>query len=215
MYRIGKVLVADDHELVIKGICDILNEKFTIAHITVFTEPEKVVDEIQRGPFDLYILDIEYEGMSGFDLISRIRERYTDARIIVITMHDELWNIKQLLALNVNGILLKRSSGSYLEEAVRTVMNNELYLCPLSARIKKRNAVYIKKIKNRNSTPSRAELAVLKYIVKGNSSKEISEVLGVSENTIESHRKNLFVKLEAKNVAHLVSIAIREHLIEL
>lgn len=214
MCEIGKVLVADDHELVIKGICNILNEKFKIGEIKEFTDPELVLGEIKKGPFDLYILDIEFEGMSGFDLITQIREMHHDAKIIVITMHDELWNVKHLLSLNVDGILLKKSSGIYLETAVKAVINNEIFLCPIFTKLKKRNMVYIKKQKNDNCAPTQAELVVLKHIVQGFSSKEISEALGVSENTIEAHRKNLFVKLEARNVAHLVSIAIRHHLVE-
>ncbi len=68
--------------------------------------------------------------------------------------------------------------------------------------------------KTKNSRPTQSELNVLKYIVEGYSSKEIAIRLSVTEDTIEAHRKSLFIKLDARNVAHLVSIAIRQRLVE-
>lgn len=214
MIKINKILVADDHELVIKGICSILNERFSVNDITVFTNPEKILSEVEKQSFDLYILDLEFQEMLGFELISQIRKIQHNAKIIVVTMHDEIWNVKHLLALNVNGIVLKKSSGDYLEEAINTVMDNKQFLCPKFLELKNRNSAYIRNIKKENSRPSQSELSVLKYVAKGYSSKEIAKILNVTENTIEAHRKNLFLKLDARNVAHLVSIAIRRHLIE-
>ena len=95
--KIGKILIADDHELVIDGIKNLLHESFIIEDIITFTEPEKIPDEVKKEQFDLYILDLEFKGMSGFELIESIRKEDPDARIIVVTMHEEIWNINYLL----------------------------------------------------------------------------------------------------------------------
>lgn len=214
MLTMKSVLVADDHELIIKGICNTLNEQFCIDHIATFTDPGEIADIVKEQSFDLYILDLEFQKMSGFDLIKQIRKKYSDAKIIVVTMHDEIWNVNHLFELEVNGIILKKASSTYLVKAIETVMDNRQFLCPKFEKLKERNTAYKKRKKSKGSQPSQSELAVLKYIADGHTSKQIATTLCVTEDTIEAHRKSLFVKLEARNVAHLVSIAIRQRLIE-
>jgi DNA-binding NarL/FixJ family response regulator len=212
--KIGKVLIADDHELVIDGIRNLLHESFIIEDIITFTEPEKILNEIKKERFDLYILDLEFKEMSGFALIESIREDHPESRIIVVTMHEEIWNINYLLKLKVDGIVLKKESRKYLNEAIVSVMSNNSFLCPRFEKLCRRSVVGKRLNKTKNSRPTQSELNVLKYIVEGYSSKEIAIYLSVTEDTIEAHRKNLFIKLDARNVAHLVSIAIRQRLVE-
>ena len=212
--KIGKILIADDHELVIDGIRNLLHENFIIDDIRTFTESENILDAVKKETFDLYILDLEFKGMSGFELIESIRKEDPYARIIVVTMHEEIWNINHLLKLKVDGIVLKKESREYLCKAVVSVMNNNHFLCPRFDKLSRRSTVIKILNKTKNSRPTQSELSVLKYIAEGYSSKEIAACLSVTEDTIEAHRKNLFVKLEAKNVAHLASIAIRQRLVE-
>lgn len=214
MLTMKNVLVADDHELIIKGICDILNEKFSIDNVITFTNPEKILEAVKEQTFDLYILDLEFQEMSGFDLIEQIRKKYSNAKIIVVTMHEEIWNANRLFELDVNGIVLKKASSAYLAEAIEAVMDNKQFLCPKFEKLKERNIAYKKRKKSKDSQPSPSELVVLKYLAEGYTSKQIAKTLCVTEDTIEAHRKSLFVKLEARNAAHLASIAIRQRLIE-
>lgn len=214
MKHLYNILIGDDHELIIKGICNVLEDNFKVDIIETFTNPEEIIGRIKEIHFELYILDLEFQSMSGFDLIKAIRKEHTNARIIIVTMHEEIWNINYLQVLNVNGMILKKSSGEYLNKAVTTVMNNKQFLCPRFEELKARTIAYRRLRKSKNSQPSQTELTVLKHIVDGYSSKQIADILCVTEDTIEAHRKNLFLKLEARNAAHLVSIAIRQRLIE-
>lgn len=212
--KIGRVLIADDHELIIDGISSLLQESFVIDSLKTFTNPENIFDELKTGIFDLYILDLEFKEMTGFEVIKAIRDQQPEARIIIVTMHEEIWNIKHLLKLDVDGIVLKKESRIYLNQAVVAVMNGERFLCPRFEKLVKRSSTSKRLSKVKNSLPSASELNVLKYITEGYSSKEIATLLSVTEDTIEAHRKSLFVKLDARNVAHLVSIAIRQRLVE-
>lgn len=214
MLKLKNVLIADDHELIIKGIHNILQDNFDIEEIRTFTNPEEAAEELAVNHYELYILALEYQEMSGFDLIVSIRREHPSAKIIVITMYAEAWNAGQLLELNVNGIIHKKTSGDYLPKAVSTVLNGKQFLCPEFEELKAKSIAYKKLQKAKNTLPSQSELAVLKYIVDGYSSKQIAEILCVTEDTIEAHRKNLFVKLGAKNAPHLASIALRQHLLE-
>ncbi|MCD7936331.1 MAG: response regulator transcription factor [Tannerellaceae bacterium] len=212
MFTIQNILIADDHELVIKGICEVLHKTFEIGNIVTLTNPVNLAEKMRACPFDLYILDLEFEHVSGFDLIEQIRKEQPGARILVVTMHDEIWNVNRLLQSDVNGIVLKRSSPDYLPKAVRTVMDNDTFLCPRFKEVAAGSSGY----KNRQGvvkiTPS--EQRVLQYIVDGCTSRQIADAMCLTENTIEAHRKSLFLKLDARNVAHLVSLAIRRHLVK-
>jgi len=211
--RINSVLIADDHELVLTGVSKILNDRFSIDEICMFTQPQDVISIIKKRPFDLYILDIEMGEVSGFDLIEIIQNRYPNARILICTMHEEIWYINRLLTSKVKGVLLKRSSWEMLEQAVITVMEGKQFLCPRFLQIKEiQESQKQAQKKNYQLTPT--ERTVLKHIVDGYKSKEIADLLFVTEDTIEGHRKNLFAKLGTRNVAQLVAAAIRLHLVD-
>jgi len=208
-----RILIADDHELILSSIKNILIEKFFLSDrdITVYTDPEQVLTILGSTDYDLFILDLEFGKISGFDLIKAIRKKEPESRIIICTMHQEIWNIKRLLDLNLNGIVLKKSANIYIEKAVKAVMNGETYLCPKFQEIKIKSNSFRKKI----NPPTSRELEVLKHIVEGLTSKEIAGKLQISENAVEGHRKNLFLKLNASNVAQLVRNAITYRLVEI
>jgi DNA-binding NarL/FixJ family response regulator len=210
-----KVLVADDHELILTSIRSILVNKFSINsdNISVFTSSGQVLDEIKNVKYDLYILDLEFQELSGFDLIQSIREKDCDARIIICTMHQEVWNINRLLDADVDGVILKNSANMYLEQAINCVTRGGKFLCPRFKEIQYKSQAYKNKIKKHVLTDREKE--VLKLVVNGHSSKEIATLLDISENGVEKHRKNLFLKLDVENVVQLVRVAIYHRLIEI
>lgn len=209
--NIKSVLVVDDHELILVGIRDILERKFLIDEMILLNNSGSVITTIENRSFDLYILDLELDEISGFEIIEMILKKDPKAKIIICTMHEEVWYINRLLSSGAKGILLKKSSFETLEHAVLAVMDGGEYLCPrfqkLNEQISERN-----KKKNYNLTPT--EKIVLKYIVEGKTSKEIAAQMFVTVDTIEAHRKNIFVKLGVRNAAQLVAAAIRLHLVD-
>lgn len=214
MQKIGSVLLADDHDVIMKGIHQILINHFHVDEIVMLKDSEEVLDAIQKRQFDLYILDLEFNEMSGYKFITEIRTLYPDAKIIINTVHEEIWYINDLLKMDVDGIVAKKSSEQYLQNCIEDVVNGKRFLCPRLAEVKDRCSSYNKKIRSKSSQITPTELQVLRYIDKGLTSKEIASQMCVSENTIETHRKNLILKLNVTNVAQLVSVAIRHRLIE-
>lgn len=212
MIRLKKVLVVDDHELIVKGISDILNSNFDIEKIYAFTDPTLVEDAIKESDFDLYFLDMEFKDMTGFDLIRIVRKVHPNAKIVIITMHDEVWNINQMVEMDVDGIVLKSDAIENLHRAVLQILTDSKYYSPEIRQLQRKRTANTDS--NRLNYPTQSELLILRHIAEGYSSREIAEKLALSENTIEGHRKNLFLKLEAKNVAHLVSLALRYNLIK-
>lgn len=210
-----KVLVADDHELILNSICAILIHKLEMNsdNIDSFLSSEHALRAIKNTIYDLYIVDLGFQKISGFDLIQSIRDTRKDAKIIVCTMHQEIWNVNRLIDLDVDGIILKNSANIYLEQAVMRVARGEKFLCPKFKEIKYASLPY--KIKAKNYILTEREKEVLRLIVDGCSSKEIASRLDISENGVEKHRKNLFVKLDVVNVAQLVRVAICNRLVEI
>ncbi|WP_352421100.1 response regulator transcription factor [Proteiniphilum sp.] len=203
------ILLVDDHELVLDGLTRVLETAFAYGEIVGFSDAQQVCDEIKRKNYDLYIIDLQLKGMSGFELITSIRAVEPNARIIVATMHEEVWTVNRLVEMEVDGIVLKSSASEHIVQAVNTVLSGDRYLCPRFCHLKNQ---YVSKYlcRAKKMTPLTVqEKLILKYIVDGYSSREMAETLSLSENTIETHRKNLFVKLDVRNVAQLVSVALQ------
>lgn len=202
------VLIVDDHPIILEGIRSVLAKEFTYAKIVAVPSYLESLSLIQQSNFDIYIIDIELTHGDGFILIEQIRHIKPDARVIVNTMHDELWTIRKLIDSNVDAVILKTSDCSQLNNAINAVLEGKSYFCRhfmhLNSRI---NALTDKNISQIHL--SERELDVLYAIVDGNNSAEIAERLFLSVNTIESHRRRILSKLDAKNVAELVAKAIK------
>lgn len=201
-YRLRDLSVAivDDHALVLEGFKSLLN-KHGVNDVVTFSKAAELMDILPAHGFDVYIVDIGMPDVNGFVLIDAIRERYADARIIVNTIHEEIWLIRQMLDRGVNAILYKTTDFSRVIEAIVTVLNGDRYFCPEYRKT-------LRKFDVGNDIPSLREIEVLRDIARGYTSKEIASHLFVSENTVESHRKNLFAKLKARNIADLVMKAV-------
>ncbi len=215
--HLNTVLIADDHRIVTERICDILNEFYKVDNLMVLNNSDNMELRITESDADLYILDLEFKYISGFDLIKLLKSKKPDSKIIVNTMHDQVWTIHQLQQMDVDGIILKSEPGlssEYFKNAIDTVMQSGYYYSPSIEDLQHKISKYKKRLRTKQSIPTEAELAVLRYIVKGHTSREIGELLCISEDTVEGHRKNLFLKLGARNVAHLVAITYQNRLLE-
>jgi len=204
------ILIVDDHEIIVSGVGNILQMEFPDANIVQCINPEQAINEIDTRLFDLYVVDLEFEKMNGFDLISEIKRQDTDSRIIVYTMHDEIWTVNRLLEAEVSGIVLKSGAKNNLVEAVKEVFADGIYLCPRFKHIEENNKIYKELLRKRRTKSNLTEMekVVLKYIVKGYQSAEIADKISRSVHDVNFHRKNILLKLEARNVADLVAKAI-------
>ena len=140
--------------------------------------------------------------MSGMEVITMIRTKNSNARIIVNTMHDEIWFMKKMLQLEVDGILFKTSSTNELIQAVRNVLNGKRYYCLLSRHT-------MRQINSDNDFDlTHRELEILSFIAQGKNTAQIAEELCLSTNTVNTHRRHLMDKLNAQNAADLMVSAM-------
>lgn len=193
--------MVDDHNLVLEGFRSLLTRN-GLCHVELFRSAAALTDILYTRTYDIYIVDVELPDMDGFLLIDAIREAWPSARIIVSTIHDELWTVRKLVARNVDAIVYKSLDMGHVMEAIREVQGDRHYYCDeVMAALGLMN--------NGIDHPSQREMDVLQAIAGGLTSKEIAQRLFISENTVEAHRKSLFQKLEARNIADLVMKAVK------
>lgn len=200
------ILVVDDHSLVLKALKDILKADFPNAVISDANSGTVALELLAKTHFDVVILDIGLPDVSGLDMISQIKSLCPGMRIIVNTMHEELWFVKQLLKSDVDAILFKSLDSSAIVDAVVNVLAGNKYYCDEVARMNDSGI-----LTEDNVTPR--ELDVLKLISEGLSNNEISTALCISVNTVDTHRRHLMEKLNAKNAADLVMTGVSMGLI--
>lgn len=198
-----KVAVVDDHDLVREGMTAILASR-NVNNVAKFSTAMSLVDQLDAGAeFDFYIIDLEMPDLDGFVLIEMIRARNPVAHIIVSTVHDEIWTLRKLLARDVNAIIYKSGEGNEIITAIEEILKGNNYYCEdvhKALKIADDSSLY----------PSTRELEVLYQISQGKTSREIAAAMFVTENTVEAHRKALFTKLGAVNVADLIVKAIEK-----
>lgn len=206
-----RILLVDDHDLVLQGLKRIVECSLPeIKTVCTASSGQEALQFITSQRFNLFVLDIELPDLSGLDVISCIREKDPQARIIVNTVHEEIWFIKNLVQCNVDGILFKSIDSTKIAEAIRRVLDGETYYCPYAEHVR---AQMRRSDEGRREELTLRELDVLKHISEGKNTQEIASELCVSTNTVDTHRRHLLEKLNAKNVADLIMTAISKGII--
>lgn len=206
-----RILLVDDHDLVLQGLKRIVECSLPeIKTVCTASSGREALLLIASQCFNLFLLDMELPDLSGLEIISRIREKDPQARIIVNTMHEEFWFIRNLIQCDVDSILFKSVDSNKIVEAIRCVLDGGTYYC-----------TYVEQVRNqmrrsdegRREELTQRELDVLKCISEGKNTQEIAQDLCVSTNTVDTHRRHLLDKLDAKNVADLIMTAISRGII--
>lgn len=212
--REAAVLLVDDHALILQGLQSVISEMPEIGEVCIASSGNEALSILEKKTFDLYLLDLELPEMDGLTLLKQIRRKYPAARIIVNTMHEEPWVIRKIMQLDLNGVVLKSGEVSELIDAVRAVLQGGVYFC------REFKELELQSVKRKRDVPecsmwlTQREKEVLREIATGMQTREIAERLHVSVNTVESHRKSLMLKLEARNAVELVVKAIRMGLVQ-
>ena len=206
-----RILLVDDHDLVLQGLKRIVECSLPeIKNVCTASSGQEALLLIASQRFNLFVLDMELPDISGMDIIVRIREKDPQARIIVNTMHEEIWFIKNLIQCSVDGILFKSIDSTKIAEAIRRVLDGETYYCPYAEHVR---AQMKRSDEGRREELTLRELDVLKRISEGKNTQEIAQELCVSTTTVDTHRRHLMDKLDARNVADLIMTAISKGII--
>ncbi len=200
-----RLIIADDHALFADGLSLLLQHLPEIELITTVSNGVDLLKQLSIHAIDLVLLDVSMPSMNGIEAAEKIRASYPLVRLLMVTMNDELPIIQALLKIGVNGILLKNSNKTELLLAIDEVMNGNTYY---SQKIMQQlSKTYIAPQYEAWQLTKR-EKEVLQLIYQGLSTSEMAEKLFVSSYTIETHRKNLFIKSGLNKSALLVKRAL-------
>lgn len=214
-----KVLIVDDHQLMIEGLKSLLEYEDDIQFVAGRNSMAETLTFLENNTVDVILMDINMPGGSGIEATERIKSIYPAVKIIALTMHDDISIITRMIKAGASGFVLKRTNMNEVVEAVRIVNNNGKYLSHNTQQIIMDNLgspLDINDPKEESKpTLSAREIEVLKLIAKEYNNEQIGEELFISERTVEAHRRNIFIKTKTKTIVGLMKYAINKGIIEL
>lgn len=210
------VLITDDHTLFRKGMRFILKSFSEIGEVNDAENGQVALDFLKDHPVDIVLLDIDMPVLDGKETARKIIAKYPDVHIIMVSMHESLEVISELIEIGVHSYILKSAQPEEVQKAIISVINNDFYYNQIVSKALHQN------LKNHNwnhsigiekSQLTKREVEILALICEELTMKEIGEKLFLSEQTVHTHRKNLMKKTDAKNAVGLVRFAVQHHIV--
>ena len=212
MNSIKRILIADDHVLIRKGLIQSLS-LITDAHIIEADSGKDALKKVEEYKPELVILDIEMPELSGYEAAKKLMENGFSGEIIFLTMYKDESLFNKALDLGVKGFVLKENTVTEIEQCLQAVIKGKYYISPeISDFLIKRNlnkTTHKTESKDLSKlTPS--ELIVVQCLAKMKTSQDIADELGVSLKTIKNHRNNICSKLGLSGAHALLKFAIKQ-----
>lgn len=201
------VLVADDHPMLLKGLVDEL-KSFNYSIVAAVDNGAKALDEIITQQPQVAILDIEMPLLTGFEVIQKCKDKNLNTKFIILTSHKEKGFILKAQKLNIQGYILKDEPSVELHNCIQAVVKGETYF---SSEFQKVNQNEISPELKKVKFLSPSERTIVRLIAQDKSSKDISELLTISQRTVEKHRSNIIKKLDLSNDMDALSNWAIEH----
>jgi len=183
------------------------------------SDGSQLLEMVEQLSPDIVLLDISMRETGGLEALQRLKRVRPQSKVLILSMHTDPALIMQALESGAHGYLLKDTTATELEHALEALRNNERYLSPAIAHTVINQAL----TRNQKSQPDVADshnltarqLEILRLIVRGKSTREIANGLGLSVKTVETHRAQIMKRLQIYDVAGLVLFAVREQIISL
>jgi DNA-binding NarL/FixJ family response regulator len=219
--RALRLLVADDHEIVRKGLCALLGGQPGWGIVAEARDGREAVGMAKELKPDVAVLDISMPGLNGLEAARQISKAVPQTKVLVLTMHESDTFIGEALEAGVRGFLLKTDAGKDLVGAVDALGRNQTFFRSGVARMildgylgKGPKAGENGAGLNGSLRLTTREREIIQLLAEGKSSKEVASVLNISVKTAETHRANLMRKLECHSVVELVRYAVRNMIVE-
>ena len=196
--------IVDDHPIMLDGIQIILLNNANYEVVGTSTDVKNALIQLEDLNPEVVITDLNMPGLSGIDLILEIKNTHPHIKIIVLSLHDELHYVKEVLQLGVDGYVLKNETSRDLELALDFAVEGRIFYSRKISELLQEN---LDKPDSGKLLTDR-EKQILRLIAAENTNKEIAQQLYISERTVETHRKNIFRKAGTNNLVGLIKFAI-------
>jgi DNA-binding NarL/FixJ family response regulator len=208
-----RLLIADDHAIVRDGLKRIFSAESDLQVAGEAVNGDGVLVWLARGGFDLFLLDLNIPGLSGADLIARIKAHANACPVLVLSMHNEPSVAARMLKAGADGYITKDCESDDLVSAIRTVAAHGKYIAPeIASKLALEMTSVLAGAPHR--LLSERELQVLRLLIAGNGLNDIAAQLSISNKTVSTHKTRVLEKLGINNMADLMRYAMQHHLLE-
>ncbi len=209
--RTTRILIVDDHPVMREGLEGLLVQHSDLQICGQAGNIAAALDSIESCQPDVVVLDLTLGAEDGVDLILKLREKNSPVRILVLSMHDELLYAERLLSMGVQGYIMKQEASTEFLRALRKVAAGDVYV---SSAVSARLLEQISRNRPRAAgsgleTLTARECEVLTLTGQSRTTREIAQALGMSEKTVDSHRRNIRDKLGLHTSSELLRYAFR------
>lgn len=216
-----RVLICDDHALFRRGLMMVLDEEDGIEVIAEAADGDEAVELALRYAPDVVLMDVRMPQRSGIDATRAVRAEMPATRIIMLTVSDDEDDLFEAIKAGATGYLLKEISIDEVADAIRAVVTGRSLLSPqMASKLIAEFSALAQRAEGAapGATGPRLtarELEVLGHVAEGGSNREIAEQLGISENTVKNHVRNILEKLHLHSRMEAVMYAVREKLLDI
>ncbi len=206
------VVIVDDHRVVLEGFMARLEMEPEIEVIATASNGLEAIDVVKQHRPDVILMDVSMPIMNGIDATRLIKEEVPNAKVLMLTMHDNREYIMKVMQAGAVGYMLKEISAENMVQVIKTVNLGSTYFCESVTQ-----TLFTQEVIPSAQKPnplSRREEAVLKLVAQGHSSKKIASLLNISYRTVETHRQNIKHKLDIHSTAELAHYASQRGLLE-
>lgn len=211
-----RILVADDHTMIRSGLRMLLERQPGLQVIAEAADGRQAVEMAEKLRPDVALLDIGMPKLNGIEAARRIAEALPATHIVILSMHSDESYVLKALKVGARGYLLKDSSESDVLSAIHAVSQGKAYFSPEVSRVLAED--YVRQLRGRGIEDSyelltQREREIVQLLVEGKSNKEIATLLDLKPYTVETHRGNVFHKLNLHSLAELILYAVRKGLV--
>ena len=213
------VHIADDHQILIDGVIAVLGLEKDIEVVGYSLNGEQVLDWFHEHSADVLVLDINMPKVDGIEVLRQFQNYDDVPQVIILSSYDDIKLIKEVLSMGAKGFVPKKSAGEHIVNAIRNVSKGQQYFSE-EVKEKMMKTLMGKPMHDKDSQEgmlinslTRREYQILKLIAQQYTTKEIAKALHVSDSTVETHRKNLIKKVNAKNSVGLAIFAMKNEII--
>ena len=206
-----RILIADDHTIIRRGLTQILLEEFPDAKITEVADGMQLLKQVRIGKWDIVISDLSMPGSNGLETLKQIKDELPKLPVLILSMHPEDQYAIRVLRAGASGYLNKEGAPDELIKAVRQILGGRRYISPAVAE-KLAEDLNQDSTKALHETLSDREFHVLKLIASGKTVSEIAEILSLSVATVSTYRARILQKMNMKTNAELTHYAIENKL---
>lgn len=215
MKRAVRILVADDHEVVRKGLLSVLCREDGWCVCSEAVNGLEAVEKARAQRPDIVIMDLTMPELNGLEATRQIRKELPDTKVLILTIHESQQVMHEVLEAGASGYVLKSDAGDMLKTAIEALCAGKPFFTSSMAEMMLR-AYLDPSARPVNGSPAvltPREREIVQLVAEGKSSKEVATRCGISVKTAETHRANIMRKLEIHSVSELVRYAIRNHII--